>query len=441
VVGEGNGVNVGPVDLSVLALSRVGREGRTERNRLLLRDRLEETIGPNRDRLLTPVFFLITLATFAYFVSVGTLIPVLPRFVEGPLGGTRVNVGLAIGAFSISAVVLRPLAGRLSDRRGRALLIIIGGISVAASTAAIVTVDSMIPLVALRILTGLGEAFFYVGAASAINDLAPEGRRGEAVSFFSLALYSGLAVGPVLGETVLGSANFDAVWLVSAGAGVVAGVLGIFLPETRAPEYIGQGTGRLIHPAGLLPGAILATSVWGLSGFNAFVPLYALALGLSGSRIAFVIYSAVVLSIRLFGARLPDRLGHRRTARASLGISAVGLILMGVWQEPAGLFLGAIVFAVGQALTFPALMSLAVGATPPAERGAVVGTFTAFFDLAFGLGAVTLGAVSELLGYSGLFVFAGVVAAAGMLGLIALGDRLVAPAVVERRVEESCEPY
>lgn len=407
---------------------------------MLLRDRLEDTIEANRDRLITPVFLLITLSTFAYFVSVGAIIPVLPRYVEGPLGGTQLNVGLAVGAFSIAAVILRPLAGRIGDSRGRAILIISGGIAVALSTAAFVTVDSMAPLMTLRILTGLGEAFFYVGAASAVNDLAPEGRRGEAVSFFSLALYSGLAVGPVLGETVLSAASFDAVWLVSAGAGVVAGLIGIFIPETRAVEHIGLGNGRLIHPAGLLPGAVLATSVWGLSGFNAFVPLYALDLGMDGSRIAFVIFSAVVLTIRLFGARLPDRLGAQRTARISLGISAAGLVAMGLLQSPAGLLLGAVVFAVGQALAFPALMTLAVAATPPAERGAVVGTFTAFFDLAFGLGAVTLGAISEALGYPGLFVSAGVVAVAGMLGLIALGDR-VATSVRTRRIEEACEPY
>ena len=406
---------------------------------MLLRDRLEDTIEANRDRLVTPVFLLITLSTFAYFVSVGAIIPVLPRYVEGPLGGTQLNVGLAVGAFSIAAVVLRPLAGRIGDTKGRSILIICGGVAVALSTAAFVTVDSMAPLMALRILTGLGEAFFYVGAASAVNDLAPEGRRGEAVSFFSLALYSGLAVGPVVGETVLSAASFDAVWLVSAGAGVVAGLIGIFIPETRAAEHIGPGNDRLIHPAGLLPGAVLATSVWGLSGFNAFVPLYALDLGMDGSRIAFVIFSAVVLTIRLFGARLPDRFGARRTARTSLAVSAAGLVAMGLLQSTAGLLLGTVVFAVGQALAFPALMTLAVSATPPAERGAVVGTFTAFFDLAFGLGAVTLGAISEALGYPGLFVSAGVVAMAGMIALIALGDRV--SSVRTRRIEEACEPY
>ena len=409
----------------------------------MLRERLAVDRSQSK-RLITPVFGLITLATFAYFVSVGVLIPTLPRYVEGPLGGGHVAVGIIIGAFSVTAVLMRPYSGRLGDRRGRRVLMVAGAASIAVATLGYVAVDSLAPLLALRALTRVGEALFYVGAASAVNDLAPEGRRGEALSLFSLALYSGIAVGPVVGEIVLDEVSFQAVWLVSAGAGFLAAAIAILLPETRAEEDIGNVSVRLVHPAGLLPGAALATSVWGLSGFNAFVPLYALHLGMSGSRGAFVMYSAIVLSIRSIGRRIPDRLGPLRTARFSLGVTAAGMMIVGFWGTPVGLFVGVGVFAVGQSLAFPALMTLAVEGAPASERGSVIGTFTAFFDLAFGLGAVSLGAVSELLGYSGLFVTAGLIAFAGM-GLMMLVSRRAGQSAGResgaRRVEESCEPY
>ena len=409
----------------------------------MLRERLAVDRSQS-NRLITPVFGLITLATFAYFVSVGVLIPTLPRYVEGPLGGGHVAVGIIIGAFSVTAVLMRPYSGRLGDRRGRRVLMVAGAATIAVATLGYVAVDSLAPLLVLRALTGVGEALFYVGAASAVNDLAPHGRRGEALSLFSLALYSGIAVGPVIGEIVLDGVSFQAVWLVSAGAGFLAAAIAILLPETRAEEDIGNVSVRLVHPAGLLPGAALATSVWGLSGFNAFVPLYALHLGMSGSRGAFVMYSVIVLSIRSIGRRIPDRLGPLRTARFSLGVTAAGMMIVGLWATAAGLFVGVAVFAVGQSLAFPALMTLAVEGAPASERGSVIGTFTAFFDLAFGLGAVSLGVVSELLGYSGLFVTAGLIALAGM-GLMMLVSRRAGEAAGReseaRGVEESCEPY
>ena len=416
----------------------------------LLRERLTVDRTSN-SRLLTPVFGLITLATFAYFLSVGVLIPTLPRYVEGPLGGGHVAVGVIIGAFSLTAVIMRPYSGRLGDRRGRRLLMVAGATSISLATLGYVPAQSLVPLLILRALTGVGEALFYVGAASAVNDLAPPGRRGEALSLFSLALYSGIALGPVIGELVLDGMSFQAVWLVSAGAGFAAAAVALLLPETRAEDEIGNGSLRLVHRAGLVPGAALATSVWGLSGFNAFVPLYALDLGMSGSRAAFVLFAIIVLSIRSIGRRIPDRLGPLKTARYSLGVTGVGMMIVGLWSEPAGLFAGVAVFAVGQSLAFPALMTLAVEGAPPSERGSVIGTFTAFFDLAFGLGAVSLGAVSELLGYSGLFVTAGFVALAGMAMMFLMSRRAAAPAEARaevwasgtenRRVEEGCEPY
>lgn len=371
-----------------------------------------------RPKLVTPAFLLITFSTFAYFVSIGTLLPTLPRYVEGPLGGNSVSVGLVIGSFAFSAVVLRPFIGGIGDRRGRRMLMIGGAAAVAISIAGYAAVTTIVPLIALRLVTGMGEAAFYVGAASAINDLAPDERRGEALSFFSLALYSGIGVGPVIGEFVLDASSFTATYLVAAAAAIVAAAIGLRVPETRSDEVRNAPVvpgNRFVHKAGLVPGTILATSVWGLAGFSTFIPLYALDIGMSGSKLVFATYSVVVLAIRSIGARLPDILGPRRAATSALATSATALALIALWTSPAGLFIGAILFGIGQALAFPALMTLAIRGTPATERGAVVGTFTAFFDLAFGAGALSLGAVAALLGYRGLFFTASLVAVAGML--------------------------
>ena len=381
----------------------------------------------DRPRLVTPAFLLITLSTFAYFVAIGALIPTLPRYVEGPLEGTGGSVGLAMGAFAVSAVLMRPFTGRLGDVRGRRVLIVGGALLVAISVAGYLVADSLPVLIALRVLTGAGEAFFYVGAAAGINDLAPDERRGEALSFFSLALYSGLAVGPVVGELVLESGTFDHAWIVAAGASLVAAALGLRVPETRAAADDIQPRGKLISRGALLPGTILLTSVWGLAGFNTFVPLYADELGIA-SRIVFVAYSVIVLSIRLFGARIPDVLGPWRTARDALSISTIGLATMGLWRTPTGLVVGALVFAVGQAMTFPALMTIAVRSAPESERGAAIGTFTSFFDAGFGIGAFALGIVSDSFGFGGSFIAASFVSLGGLALLLTKTSGLKAPA-------------
>jgi MFS family permease len=374
-------------------------------------------LAPVKTRLLTPTFLLVALATLAYFVADGVLVPTVPRYVKGPLGGGNVAVGIVVGAFSLSALLLRPWAGRLSDRRGRRVLMLAGAFVFAISVLGYLVAKSVATMVVMRVLTGAGEALFFVGAASAISDLAPEERRGEALSFFSLALYAGIGVGPILGEAAIDGADFSLAWLTAAGIGILAVLLGFPVPDTRPDRAPGEAR-RLVHPAAVLPGTVLLTVLVGMSGYFAFVPLYVTEIGLRGSRLVFVTFSVVVILIRSVGAKLPDRLGSGPSSRAALACSAAGLLIVGAWGQPVGLFAGTIVFGIGIALATPALMSLAIGSAPASERGWVIGTFTAFIDLGFGLGPVVLGAVAARVGYGGTFLTGAGIAGAGLLLLL-----------------------
>jgi len=376
----------------------------------------QEDAGPGRrPRLVTPVFVVVLVSTLAYFMSVGLLLPVLPRYIEGPLGGTDVAVGISIGAFSIVAVILRPLAGRAGDRRGRRPLIVGGALIVAASVACYSLVHSLASLLVFRCTAGAGEAMFFTGSASIITDIAPEERRGEAVSIFSLALYGGLSLGPILGETIFGHHRYHAVWWTAAAFGLLAALAGLAVRTPAIDHPADVEPAPIVHPAAVLPGLVLASVIWGFSAFSAFVTLYALKLGLGGSRYVFFTYSFTVLLIRFFGARLPDVLGARRAATIATAAAAGGMVIMGAWGSPSGLYAGSFLLGIGGAFAFPAGLTLALHDVPASQRGAVVGTFTAFFDLSYGIGAVSLGAVAHALGYRGTFAMSAVVAAAGLV--------------------------
>jgi predicted MFS family arabinose efflux permease len=370
-----------------------------------------------RPRLLTPAFVAVTLAALAYFTGDGVLVPAVPRYVEGPLGAGNVAIGLVVGAFSLSAFLLRPWVGGLGDRWGRRPLMLVGASLFAASVLAYPLAWSPAVLAGLRLLTGAGEAFFWVGAVTAVFDLAPAERRGEAMSVASLALYVGIGLGPLLGELAIERVGFAAAWVLAATAALTALVMALRVPDTR-PEAAAAASGssprhRLVHPAGLLPGLVLLTSILGMAGFLTFVPLYAMDIGMDGARLVLLVFAGIVVGIRSVGARIPDRLGAARATRMALALSATGLALVGTWRSPAGLLAGAVVFGVGIALLTPAVMTLAVEGVAPQERASVIGTTSAFLDLAFGLGPAALGFVAAAIGRPGTFLAGAAVAAVG----------------------------
>jgi MFS family permease len=357
---------------------------------------MSTAVSSTDPRLVTPQFVLLGSAGLAYFLADGLLVPAVPRYVAGELTGGNIAVGLVVAAFSLSALVLRPWAGRLADRHGRSLAMVGGGIIFATSVAAYGVVDSVGALSALRLLTGVGDAFFFVGAVTAMSDLAPAERRGEAISLFSLSLYAGLAVGPPIGELIVNVAGFTTVWLVAATSALVAVLLASRVGDTREPTS-GEpsvGPARLVPRAAVVPALLLLALVWGMAGFLAFVPLYALDLGLPGSGFLLFGFAGIVVVIRSVGARIPDRLGAVRSVRLSLLCATIGLVLIGGWRSTPGLILGTVVLGVGVALGTPAIMMLALDRAPAAERGAVMGTVSMSIDLAAGLGPATFGLVA-----------------------------------------------
>lgn len=380
--------------------------------------------GPAATTLWTPQFTAVALATLAYFTGTGILIAAVPRYVAGPLGGGNVAVGVVVGAFSVSAFFLRPWVGGLGDRRGRRPLMVAGAGLFAVSVLAYAMSSDPATLAALRLLTGAGEAFFFVGAVSAFTDLAPPERRGEAMSLASLALYVGIGVGPLIAELAIERFGFTAAWLLAAAAALAALTVALRVTETRPAALLAGAAGggrrrRLVHPAGLLPGLILLASIFGMAAFLTFVPLYALELGMRGSRVVLLVFSAVVVGIRTFGARIPDTIGPAKAIRLALTLSAIGLTVAGTWRSPAGLMVAAVLLAVGIALLTPAVFALAAERVAPEERGAVIGTTSAFLDVALGLGPATLGFVAASFGYPGTFLVAAAAAAAGLLMVVA----------------------
>lgn len=370
---------------------------------------------PTPARLVTARFAVIVGAGLAYFMALGMLIPVVPVYVEDELGGGSIGVGTAVGALFVGAVVLRPYTGRLGDRFGRRLLIIFGAVVVAASTLLYGAVESLPYLVAMRAVTGIGEAAFFVGAATMITDLAPPERRGEAISYWSIAIYGGLAFGPAFGDFVLGEDRFQLAWVVSAAFAALAAGLALTTRDAHQASR-GQAPTHLLHRAALGPGLVLFLGLVGLAGFTAFVPLYVEDLDM-GADAVFLLYGVLVLAVRILGARLPDTLGARRAASAALALSTVGLAVIAVFGSAPGLLGGTVVFAAGMSLLYPAVLLLALTGIPDHERASVVGTTSSFFDLSQGLGALVLGGVVAVSDYQGAFAVSAVLAATGFFVL------------------------
>lgn len=386
-----------------------------------------------RPTLLTPRFVALVSGVTLYFLGLNMTLSVLPLFVEGELGGTDAQVGIAVSSFGLAAACIRPVIGPLGDRHGRQRLIVSGAIVAGLATIATATATSLGMVIAFRALAGLGEAAVFVGAASAAQDLATDERRGEAASYFSLAIYSSLFLGPPLGEWISETFGNDTAWVLAGGLAMLAASTGIVAPGAPTEPPPKPERWVLLHRAALRPGAVLFLGLLGYTGFLAFAALHAEEVGIANTGTVFTVFALVIIFLRIFAAKLPDQLGPIRTSRISLSCGAVGLAVLAVWTEPVGVYVGAAILAVAQSFLFPALFALVVDDAPDAERSHAISTLSMFFDLAFGLGGPVIGLVSDTFDRSTAFaVSAGIATfALAMCGRI-LGD--ITPSISVREI-------
>ena len=347
--------------------------------------------------------------TFLALVAVGAVLPVLPRYVHGPLDAGNVAVGVVIGSYAITGLLLRPLAGRVADRRGRKPAVLLGALGVAASGFLYLLPLGVGGLILARLVLGAGEGTVFTAGSAWIVDLAPPGRRGRVIGLYGLAVWAGLSVGPLVGELLLHASGYTLVWLFAGASPLVGALIASRLPDPFHPVPHEDEHQPLIAPEAVRPGAALALASLGYATVAAFVVLHLESRGVGHGALVFGAFATMVVLTRLVGGDLPDRVGPARVAVAAALGEAAGLATIGLAHSLGVALLGAVAMGAAFSLLYPSL-SLSLSKHSHTRRGAALGTFTAFFDAGIGIGAPLAGLAAALSGYEGAFLFAATIA-------------------------------
>ena len=349
--------------------------------------------------------------TFCGLVAIGAVLPVLPRYIRGPLDAGNIAVGVVIGSYAITGLLLRPFAGRFADRRGRKPAVLLGSALVAVGGFMYLLPLGVGGLIAARLLLGAGEGTVFTAGSAWIVDLAPVARRGRVIGLYGLAVWSGLSVGPLIGELLLHASGYTLVWIFAGVAPLIGAVIATRLPDPFHPvPAVEEEHHALIEREAVRPGAALALGSIGYATVAAFVVLHLEARGVGHGATVFGAFATMVVLTRLVGGDLPDRIGPIRVAIAAALVEAVGLTTIGFAHSLPVALLGALAMGAAFSLLYPSLSLIVVNRVSDTRRGAALGTFTAFFDAGVGFGAPLAGAAAALTSYEGAFLVSAAIA-------------------------------
>ena len=384
--------------------------------------------GPSASRRAFAGIFAVTALGL---LAVGATLPVLPRYVSGPLGAGDLTVGIVTGAFAATGLLFRPIGGAFADSRGRKPVVVVGALLTAAAGCLYFVPAGVPGLIVARLCLGAGEGMVYTAGSAWIVDMSPADRRGRIIGLYGLAIWGGLSVGPPLGELLRTHAGYDAVWALAAAAPLLGAAIASRIPEAYEPgAAIDRGSSlrsrarSLIATESLWPGLGLAATIAGYATLAGFIVLHLDDRGIGHGALVFTAFAATVVLTRIFGGWIPDRYGGARSAAAAAAIASCGSLLIALAQGLPAAIGGAIMMGCGFALVFPSLALLVVNHVPEERRGAAMGTFTAFFDVGVGIGSPLAGLAATIGGYGASFALAALVGLGTVAVALTVGRRI-----------------
>lgn len=351
-------------------------------------------------------FVLILMSNFFIFLGFQMTLPTIPLFVE-KLGGNDQLIGIVVGIFTFSALLLRPYAGHTLETKGRRFVYLTGLAIFVLSVGSFGFINSLIFLFVLRIIQGFGWGFSTTASGTIATDLIPAKRRGEGMGYFGLSGNIALAFGPTLGLALAGVISFKLLFLICALLGLAALVLSSRINYKQAEKQtVPQKRWDIYEKSALRPSFLLFFITVTFGGIASFLPIYSAQKGIGGIHWYFLLFAIALMLSRTFAGRLYDQRGHQAVFLPGAVLILAAMFLLAWLPSSFIMYIAAILYGLGFGSVQPALQAWSVKEAPANRRGMANATFFSFFDLGVGIGAIVFGQIAHLFGYSTIYLTA-----------------------------------
>ena len=348
------------------------------------------------------------------------------------LGATLSLVGIIVGVYGFTQLVLRIPIGVLSDRLGRRKpFVLLGTLVGALSCAVMLIAPQPWVLIVGRGLAGMG-AGCWVPLSVLLVANYPKDEVVKATGMAAALSGVGTTLASALGGQLAEVAGVRAPFWVGIGLGLAATGLLAFI---REPERV---SGKPLAISALLGVGkvplVLLSSILALFGqyiswamTQSFVPIYAAELGANKAQLGWMmsIWQAANTLMAFGAGQLNARLGIRWTVTLGSALITLSTLLVPLTPAIGPLIASRLLHGVGQGLSYPVLMGSALLAVPEEKRGAAMGFFQAIYAIGMVAGPAVSGIFADQLGLIPTFY---------LTAALGLATTIVALAALPRRV-------
>ena len=379
----------------------------------------ESAVAPEQETLLTRPVILLALIAFATLLGFQLLLSVVPVYADAAGGGSS-GAGLATAAFMLSTVFAQVQMPWVLDRFGYRLVLAIGLLFLGVPAFFYAAAQTLASVLSVTLLRGVGFGIATVVFAALMVQLAPPGRRGEALGLLGITIALPAIFCAALGLWLVERFGYGTVFLLG-GIAPLIGIVAILGIRGAPPPRQDERARNAGFFAGLRRGPLLrvflvfATTTMAVGVIVTFLPLAtAPGSGLFSAAGALLVVGVASAAGRWWAGRFGDRRDPRLLLPPGLLATALGMVAL--LRGHVFLVGGAALFGVGFGLLQNATLVLMMGRVSESEYGLGSALWNVAFDAGTGLGAFLFGFIIGAVGFYWAFhLCAGLVASALLL--------------------------
>jgi len=355
-------------------------------------------------KIFTRDFIFCFASQFAFTSVSFILVPTLPIYLSR-LGSTEIEIGILIGAYGISSLVLRPVVGKALSKIPEKKFMIAGAILFTLASVAYLMAPPFWPFFIVRLFQGIGSAFFFTAAILLISNIAPETYRGQSLGYFFLSFNISMALAPPFGIFLVNHYGFAILFLVCAVLSLSSLLISSKLktsdvkPMGDSPTEGSSFFDRKAFPPIFV--YFLAHIIWG--ALATFFPLHAIHHGVTNPGLFFAAYAVVLILGRALGGRILDIQRREKVILPCLTAYVVAMTVLAFSKSHEMFILVAVIQATGHAFLMPILVVYTLDLAG-SSRGASIGFLSGAGDLGMVLGPIMMGIILRFTDFRSMFL-------------------------------------
>ncbi len=344
----------------------------------------------------------------------------LPVFLAS-LKASRAEIGMIMATTSITGILVRPFVGWALDTIGRKPTLAAGTVILTLGMFPIMWIENINWMIyAIRLLIGVGTGVLFAGYFTFASDIIPSARRTEGVAIFGISGLIPLLVNPFVGS--LNVAPNDLKYIFPCIALLILFSL-VPLFQVQGPTKSKDETPITLRDVLKELTSIPLWSIWlaticfatVISIIMSFSTITADARGISSPQYFWLYYTLGAALIRLFGGKLPDRVGPHRLVIPSFIVFIISAFLIGSMQTTWHCYLSGFFAGIGHGICFPIIISQLITKVKSTMRGSSMAMMTGIWEVTSLCLTPLFGYIADL--YSDQTMFLVLAAFAGVGGM------------------------